>query len=208
MRKIVIALSAIYLLTSCATHKRTATGAGIGVAAGAAAGAILAGKGSEGKGAVIGGLLGGLIGGGVGAYLDKQAKELEQIAETKRTDDGIITKLKGDITFDVGKAEVTPEAKQRIAQLAAVIKKYPEDVLTVVGHTDSTGSSVTNQTLSDARASVVKGLLATNGVPAATISSLGMGPNQPIASNDTANGRAQNRRVEIQITVDESKLKN
>lgn len=209
MKQISILVLSLLLLASCASdQKRTATGAGIGAATGAAAGAILAGKGSEGKGAVIGGILGAMIGGGIGQYLDKQAKELAQVAETRRTENGIVTKLKGDITFPSGKTTLTADAQSRLMKIAEIVKKYPEDRLAVIGHTDSTGSDMTNQSLSQARADVVRAILVSNGVPGQYVQAAGMGENQPIASNDTATGRSENRRVEINITVDETALNN
>ena len=146
------------------------------------------------------------MGGTVGHRMDKQAKELEKIAETKRTEQGIVTKLKSDILFDSGKAELKPTANGNLSQMAAILKKYPENVLTIKGYTDSTGSASTNKALSEQRAQAVRGQLASSGVPGDTISVLGMGPEAPVGDNKTPQGRMQNRRVEIEITVDESKV--
>ncbi len=186
-------------------NKKTGYGAMIGAATGAAAGMLLNKKDKK-KGALLGGLLGGMLGGGVGKYLDKQAAELREIAETKRTEHGIVTKLKGDITFSSGKAQVTSVASDQINKIASIIKKYPEDILTVTGHTDSTGSMKINQSLSESRAAAVKNLLVNGGVPSGSISTIGVGPSQPLASNDNSTGRSANRRVEISITIDESKI--
>lgn len=187
--------------------KNTAVGAGVGAAAGAAIGAIVGHQsGNRGKGALIGAALGGGLGGLVGNRLDKQQKELEQIAETKRTEQGLVSKLKSDILFDSGKSALKPAATDNLGKMAGIMKKYPENVLTVKGYTDSTGSANRNRQLSEERAMAVKNSLVAGGVPAHTITVVGMGPDSPIADNKTNEGRAQNRRVEIEIAVDESKV--
>ena len=198
-------LSASLIFSSCSSikeNKKTAAGAGIGTAVGAGVGAIL----GKGKGAVLGGVIGAGIGGYAGSRMDKQAKELEKIAETKRTDTGLITKLKSDITFDTGKATLKPQAKENLQEMAEIMKKYPENVLTIKGYTDDTGTANVNQKLSEQRAAVVKKALVTDGLPDNVISAIGFGPTQPIASNSSASGRSQNRRVEIEVRVDESKI--
>ncbi len=204
MKKIVILFSALVLvLTSCSSeNKRTYAGAGIGAAAGAGLGALI----GKGKGAAIGAALGAGIGGYVGHRMDKQAKELEQIAETKRTEQGLVTKLKSDILFDSGKSDLKEGAKTNLQQMATIMKKYPENVLTIKGYTDNTGKAEKNDVLSAKRASAVKDQLVAAGMPETVIATKGMGPSNPIADNTNADGRKQNRRVEIEITVDESKV--
>lgn len=198
-------LSILLILSSCSSvkeNKRTAVGAGVGTAVGAGVGAVF----GKGKGAVIGGVLGAAIGGYAGRRMDKQAKELEKIAETRRTDQGLITKLKSDITFPTGKASMKPEAKTHLRDMADIMKKYPENILTIKGFTDDTGSSKINQKLSLDRAVAVKRELVKDGLPENVISTIGLGPSYPIATNESAYGRSQNRRVEIEVTVDESKV--
>ena len=206
-KSLVRSSSALFLcafLSSCTSPgQKTAIGAGGGAAVGAGIGAI-ASK-NKGKGALIGGAIGAVVGGGVGNYLDKQAKELEQVAETKRTEDGIVTKLKGDLTFESGKSTLKSAGQTQVAELAAIIKKYPEDRLTVVGHTDNVGKDANNMTLSENRANTVKAMLVTNGVSAESIQVVGAGPSQPVAENTSVSGKSKNRRVEIQITVPEAK---
>lgn len=207
MKSLTLTMIFALLFASCSTikeNKRTAAGAGIGTAVGAGIGGVL----GKGKGAVIGGILGAGIGGYAGQRMDKQAKELEKVAETKRTEMGIITKLKSDILFDTGKAQLKPAAKESLKQMAEIMKKYPENVLTVAGFTDNTGSSQVNEELSEKRAEAVKKELVSDGLPETVINTQGMGPAQPVADNSTAMGRKQNRRVEIMIQVDESKLPN
>lgn len=203
--QLITILTLILLITGCASmreNKKTTIGAGVGTAVGAGVGAIF---GKE-KGAVIGGVLGAGIGAYAGSRMDKQAKELEKIAETRRTEQGLITKLKSDILFDTGKANLKPEAKENLKQMAEIMKKYPENVLTVKGFTDDTGTSKINQTLSQQRAEAVKKELLQDGLTAVPIDTMGLGPAYPIASNDNSSGRSQNRRVEIEIKVDESKI--
>lgn len=202
---IITLLSLILLVTSCASmkeNKNTTIGTGAGAAVGAGVGAIF---GKE-KGAIIGGVLGAGLGAYAGSRMDKQAKELEKIAETRRTDQGLITKLKSDITFATGKATLKPEAKTNLQQMSAIMKKYPENVLTIKGFTDDTGTSKVNEKLSAERAAAVKKELVADGLPENVISTMGLGPSYPIATNDSPVGRAQNRRVEIEIKVDESKI--
>lgn len=208
-KQLVLSAVALSLATAGCTSpgKKTAIGAGVGVAAGAAVGAVIGHQsGNRGQGALIGAALGGALGGVIGNRLDKQAKELEQIAETRRTDQGIITKLKSDILFDTGKADLKPAATANITKMAEILKKYPENVLTIKGYTDDTGSAKVNQELSEKRANAVKSQLIAGGVPAATVSVVGMGPQNPVVPNSSKENRAQNRRVEIEITVDESKV--
>lgn len=201
-------LLSVFLITGCATeNKNTAMGAGIGAAAGAAVGAIIGHQtGNRAGGAMIGAALGGTVGGLVGHRMDKQAKELAKIAETKRTEQGLITKLKSDILFDTGKSNLKGAAAGNLREMATIMKKYPENVLTVKGYTDNTGSSKVNEELSQKRAEAVKSTLVSNGIPVETVSTVGMGPANPVADNSSEAGRKSNRRVEIEITVDESKV--
>ncbi len=208
MRNSVLVLgivSAVALAGCESAGKRTAVGAGVGAAAGGVLGAVIGHQtGNRAAGAMVGAALGAGVGGAVGHRMDKQAKELQKIAETKRTEQGIVTKLKSDILFDSGKADLKSTAN--LQQMSAILKKYPENVLVIKGYTDATGSAATNKALSEQRAMAVKSQLAAGGVPEATISTVGMGPDSPVGDNKTPTGRAANRRVEIEITVDESKV--
>lgn len=204
-KTLIFLLSFLLLLVSgCASSekKNTLRGTAIGAAAGGVIGAV-AGKG---KGAVIGAVIGGGLGALAGSRMDKQARELEKIAETKRTEQGLVTKLKSDILFDTGKAQLKPEAKTNLQKMADIMKKYPENILTVKGYTDNTGSEELNETLSEKRAASVKRTLVAAGLPEPVIGTVGFGPSNPVADNSSASGRQQNRRVEIEVTVDESKI--
>lgn len=211
MKKLILAsLLSAAVLTGCASgeNKNTINGAAIGAAAGAVLGNVIGNQqgGSGGKGAAIGAVAGAAVGGLIGKRMDKQAKELEKVAETKRTEQGLVSKLKSDILFETGKAELKAEAKTNLAEMAAIMKNYPENVLTVKGFTDSTGSMKTNETLSLKRAQAVKTHLTANGVPVTVVTAKGFGPSNPVGDNKTEEGRRQNRRVEIEVTVDESKV--
>lgn len=195
------------LSAGCASSSNTTKGAGIGAAAGAAVGAIIGHQtGKRNEGALIGAALGGAIGGHAGRRMDKQAEELKKIAETKRTEQGLVAKLKSDILFDTGKSDLKTQAKTNLQQMATIMKKYPENVLTIKGYTDSTGSQTLNEKLSQERAAAVKAQLIAQGMPEQTIAVQGMGPANPVGDNTTIEGRSQNRRVEIEVTVDESKV--
>lgn len=186
----------------CATPgKRTAIGAGAGAAAGAGIGAIAGG----GKGALIGAGIGAAAGGLVGNRLDAQAQEMEKVAETKRTEQGILVNLKNDLLFDTGKAEVKPNAQAQLAQLGQIIAKYPTDHVVIAGHTDSTGSNAVNESLSENRAAAVKTVLLEQGVRPDQLVTEGFGESKPVASNSSTSGRAKNRRVELVITDTEAK---
>jgi len=204
MKKVLALLVCAVLVSACTTPgKKTAIGAGAGAAIGAAAGAIIAnntgGKSSE--GAIYGALAGAAAGGLIGNYYDKQAKELAKIADVKKTENGIEVTLKNDILFTTGSAELSSAAKQTLTDLNTVLKKYPENIIQVQGHTDSSGSQAFNQTLSEKRAKAVYDYILANGLQTDSLTYVGFGPNQPIASNDTAEGKAKNRRVELKITA-------
>lgn len=203
-----ILLASALLLTGCASdNKNTAKGAGIGALAGGAIGAIIGHQsGNRDKGALIGAALGGGIGAVAGRRMDQQAKELEKIAETKRTEQGLVSKLKSDILFETGKSDLKPQAIQNLKEMATIMKKYPENILNVKGYTDSTGSAAINETLSQKRAEAVRQELIKNGMSSEVVTALGMGPANPVGDNATSEGRKQNRRVEVEVTVDESKI--
>jgi len=212
MNKVILSslLALGLVLAGCESMKEnpnTAKGAGIGAAAGAVLGGVIGHQtGKRNEGALIGAAIGAGIGGYAGKRMDKQAKELEKVAETKRTEQGLVSKMKSDILFDTGKAELKPEAKKNLTEMAAIMKKYPENILTVKGFTDNTGSQKVNDELSQKRAEAVKSQLTAAGLATEVISTQGLGPKDPIADNKTADGRKQNRRVEIEVTVDQSKV--
>ncbi|HEY6101172.1 MAG TPA: OmpA family protein [Anaeromyxobacter sp.] len=198
-RTILPILAAAALATSaCATAgKRTAVGAAAGTAVGAGVGAAVGGW----KGAAVGAAAGAAAGGSVGLYLDKQAKELEKVAETRRTENGILVQMRNDVLFDTGSAVLKPEALERLEKVGDILGRYGEDRVRVEGHADSTGSARYNEELSQRRADAVRKVLLGRGVAERQITSLGMGETRPLATNATAAGRARNRRVELHVDV-------
>jgi len=185
-------------LTACATPgERTAIGAGGGAAVGAGVGALAGGW----EGAAIGALVGGVAGGAIGNYLDKQAQELQAVADARRTESGILVNLKSSLLFSSDSAVLKPAAVEQIAQLGDILAKYPDDRIRIEGHTDNTGTHVYNEELSLRRAEAVRDVLGSRGVNSRQMLVEGAGAAQPIADNSTPEGRAQNRRVELHIDV-------
>lgn len=194
------------------SNPRTVKGAAIGTAAGAgtgaAIGAIVGGGKGAGQGAAIGAVVGLLGGGLIGSYLDNQAKEMQGVLaeqdRLRREQERLQVVLASDILFSSGSANLYPGGRDKLRQLAAVLNRYPRETIQIVGHTDSRGTEESNDVLSRRRAQAVADELIANGVSASRISTRGVGESQPIATNDTPEGRAQNRRVDINVTPDES----
>lgn len=183
----------------CATPgKRTATGAAAGAIVGGAAGGLI---GDDFKGAAIGAGVGAVAGGAVGNYLDKQARELEQVAETRRTDEGLLLNLRSELLFETDSAVLTEDAIARVSRIGDILAKYPEDRIRIEGHTDSRGTAAYNEELSLRRAEAVARVLSSRGVAPGQILVLGMGEEQPVASNNSSEGRSANRRVQLHISV-------
>jgi outer membrane protein OmpA-like peptidoglycan-associated protein len=186
------------------TPNRTATGGLIGAGTGALIGDLL----DDDAGAVVGGALGSVAGAAIGAHLDRQQRELEAAlggtgATVVNTGQQLVVTLPEAITFDVDSATVEPGFVDEIALVAGSLRDNPASTVRVIGHTDNTGSTAHNQALSERRAAAVAGILTGNGVEAWRVQTAGVGYGQPVASNDTPGGRAQNRRVEIVITPTE-----
>lgn len=211
-RLIVSSLAALSLVTvsACVTDpntgeqkiSRTALGAGGGALAGLLLGGLIGG----GTGRIIGAGIGGVAGGAVGYQMDKQIKELkEQTAgsgiDVTEADNGqsILVNLPDGVTFDVDSSTLKPQFRATLDQIAQSLQTYPNSLIDVYGHTDSTGSDQYNQALSERRAKTVADYLTMRGVSGPRVRSLGYGESMPIASNDTDSGRALNRRVEIKI---------
>ena len=217
MKKItILALASIMIsgsiFTSCESIKntnKTQRGAGIGVVAGGVLGAVLGnnlGKGGNGAlGAVLGGVIGGVAGGAIGNKMDKQAREIDNAlpgADVVRVGEGIKLVLNENaVRFDTSKSTLTASAKANLDKLVTVFNEYPDTNIVIYGYTDSTGKLEFNQTLSEQRANAVKGFLTSKGIVASRFTATGMGIADPIASNETPEGRSQNRRVEFAITA-------
>ncbi len=179
----------------------TTKGAGIGALAGAAVGALA----GNGEGALIGAGVGALAGGAVGNYMDRQESKLRaQLRGTgvsvTRSGDEINLVMPGNITFASGSADLNPSFFSVLDSVGLVLKEYDKTTIDVSGHTDNTGSAQKNQVLSEQRANTVAQFLRAKGIPEQRIAAAGYGPTRPIASNATAAGRQENRRVELTLT--------
>lgn len=210
-----ILLCAASLGTGCATWegqsktvKGGVVGGGVGAATGAAIGAAVGGGEGAWKGAAVGAAVGALAGAGIGYYMDNQAQEIERVVDPQdsvdRRGEDIQISLSSDILFASGKAELQPDGKQKLAEVSDVLHRYPRTRVEVVGHTDSKGSEAMNQELSENRANAVARVLVANGVAQNRIVTRGEGELSPIADNNTPEGRARNRRVDLKIEPDNS----
>lgn len=199
------------ICVSCAPPQtKTGKGAAYGAAGGAVAGAIIgqaAGRDTQSTlaGAAIGAAAGGLAGAGVGKMMDDQERDMRdalaasEAAAVRREGDLLAISLKGDVTFDHDSATVRPGLYSEIDRIANVLIKYPQTVIRVEGHTDSTGSESYNMNLSQRRADAVKNLIVQRGLSTARIETMAYGETMPVADNSTETGRAMNRRVEIKV---------
>lgn len=219
MKKITILVLALMMtmstfFTSCEAIKntnQTQRGAAIGAAGGALLGGILGnnlGKGGKGAlGAVLGGVVGGVAGGVIGNKMDKQAREIDNAlpgAEVVRVGEGIKLVLNENaVRFDTNKSTLTTTAKANLDKLVSVFTEYPDTDIMIYGYTDSTGTPEHNLKLSGERAESVKNYLISKGLVSTRFKVTGLGIADPIASNDTAEGRSQNRRVEFAITANQ-----
>jgi outer membrane protein OmpA-like peptidoglycan-associated protein len=196
------------LLTSgCASNPldtKTKQGAVLGALGGALAGAAIGGKDHRAGGALIGAATGAVAGGLIGRYLDNQARELDAIpgADVQRRDDSLLVNFSSQLLFDTGAAQLQPGAYDRLRSLATTLNNYPKSTVIIKGHTDSQGGDSFNQRLSEDRADRVRTFLISEGVAASRISAIGFGETLPVATNATEAGRAQNRRVEVEIRPD------
>ena len=191
------------VLGGCGSMSRTQKGAAAGGATGAAIGAALSDDNTQ--GAAIGGVAGAVIGGMIGNYLDAQAEEMEEIdgAEVERIGDELRVTFDSAILFDLDSSGLKDASRERLDQMASVLVNYPDTDIIVLGHTDSSGSETYNQGLSERRAGSVSVYLESNGVDTTRIRSRGFGETVPVGDNATTTGRAQNRRVEVSIQVNE-----
>lgn len=213
-RQAVLSVILAGALAGCATTdpytgeqktSNTAKGAGIGAVAGAVIGAA-SNKDDRGKGAAIGAASGAAVGGGIGYYMDRQEKVMrERLAgsgvQVQRVGDELKLIMPGNITFDSGRAELKSQFYNTLDSVALVLKEFNKTRVDISGHTDSTGSNELNQRLSQDRARSVSSYLISRGIASGRLFDTGYGPRYPIADNGTPEGRAQNRRVEVQISA-------
>lgn len=216
--KIIAAALAVPLaLNGCAnmtqTQSDTAKGAGIGAAAGAVVGAVAGGK----KGAVIGAAVGGTagaVGGNIWSKrMQEQKKQMEQatagtgVQVSQTEDNRLKLNIPSDISFATGRADIQPNFRPVLDQFAASLQQNPNTRVTIVGHTDSSGSDAVNDPLSVSRAAHTRDYLVTRGVAAERFTIQGRGSHEPIAANDSSANMAKNRRVEIFVAEPEAAQK-
>lgn len=222
MKKVLTVLLSVVLVfsaTGCASWSKTANGGLIGGGAGAAIGAgIGVLLGGDAESAAIGAALGAGVGGGAGAIIgnrmDKKAEELAALEAAKVEEVTDVNGLKGiKVTFDSGilfgfnSSNLSDESKETLGKFADTMKDMTETDITIYGHTDNVGTEEANQKVSAKRADAVAAYLKKCGMSKDRIITQGMSFNMPVASNDTEEGRAQNRRVEIYITANENMIK-
>ncbi len=213
-KKILAAICAAALLAGCVTvdpvtgerdPNRAATGAIIGALGGAAVGTL--GGGDDRRNAIIGAGIGALVGAAVGDYMDDQEHTLRArlsgtgVGVTRVSESQILLNFPADITFDFDRADVKGQFAPTISNVGSVLSQYRQTTVDVVGYADSVGSDSYNQALSERRAMSVSSLLLSNGVIRERLIARGMGESNPIASNETPDGRARNRRVEVYISA-------
>ena len=212
-RKATVLILVVALTGACASSddpNRTAQGAAVGAGAGAVVGGVIGNQsGNNRTGAVVGAVVGGAIGAAVGRRMDQQERELRQIegVDVTRPSEGEIeVGLTSDILFDFNSAGLRADSRRTLQDLAQTMSRYSDiNRIEVEGHTDSIGSDDYNLDLSRRRAVSVRDYLVGQGIPSANIVARGFGETQPKSSNDTAEGRQLNRRVEINIrAVDNS----
>ncbi|MGD8837440.1 MAG: OmpA family protein [Desulfobacteraceae bacterium] len=210
----VLSTGLIFSVTACSTvnpytgekqASKLAVGAGIGAAGGAIVGLMTADSKDRQKNALIGAGLGALAGGSIGYYMDVQEAKLRQRLQNSgvsvtRIGDQIMLNMPGNVTFATGSPNINASFYEVLNSVAVVLKEYEKTTVDVIGHTDSVGAEDYNQRLSEKRARSVAEYLSSQGTLPARLLIAGMGEAQPIASNATPEGRAQNRRVNLQIS--------
>ena len=207
----IIVATCSVLFTSCHSRNKTQKGAAIGAGTGGIIGAFI-GKsaGNTALGTIIGGAVGGTAGAFIGHNMDKQAAEMKKDlagAKVERVGEGIKITFASGILFKTGSSELSGTAKENIANLAKILCKYEDTNIIIEGDTDSEGGTELNQKLSERRAQAVADYTKSLGVVGTRISTLGRGESNPVASNETVEGRAQNRRVEVVIFANEKMKK-
>lgn len=213
MKRMIALLTATSLLAACqqlndsyGNNQNTYKGAGLGAALGAGIGALTGdGHTERRQRATVGAVAGAFAGMAIGQYMDRQEDQLRQDmagsgVDVQRQGDNIILNMPNSITFAIDSSMIQSQFDATLNNLAATLKGYPDTRINVIGHTDSTGSDSYNQQLSERRALAVADYLRSQGVASERLFAIGRGETQPIASNDTESGRAQNRRVEVVIS--------
>lgn len=209
-KMLVLGIIAAFMMSACAGATRQEKGTAAGVGLGAATGALLGqaiGRNTSATllGAAVGAAVGGIAGNMIGGYMDKQEQELQrQVAgrqgtSVQRYRNDLSITMKSDVLFDTGSSLIKPGGEDEIARIAAVLNRYPDTRVTIEGHTDSVGSEGSNMRLSEERALAVADALTARGVDPSRLTTVGLGPSRPIASNNTESGRQLNRRVTLMV---------
>jgi outer membrane protein OmpA-like peptidoglycan-associated protein len=195
------------LATGCKTMTRSQKGTAIGVAGGGAIGGVIGrAMGNTAAGVIIGATVGGVAGAVIGTKMDKQAEEMKKVlgdAEVKRVGEGIVIEFKDKVLFGYDRADLGAPAKTNLSRLEAILEKYADTNIEVLGHTDNKGSDDYNQGLSERRAAAAAAYLRSEGIASSRLSTRGLGESDPKATNDTEAGRAENRRVEFVVTANQ-----
>jgi len=204
-------LVVVVLNYGCHSYTKTQKGASIGAGAGGVIGAFI-GKsaGNTALGAIIGAAVGGTAGAFVGRTMDGQANELKKSmpgATVERHGDGILIKFDHGVLFDPGKANLLPDALTNLQNLATSLQKHPETNVTIVGNTDNKEAGRLSMALSVQRADSVRTFLTNNHIDESRLTVQGKGATQPLADNNTPEGRTKNRRVEVIISASNKLLK-
>ena len=208
-----LAGSALLILSGCVTPEsaanskpgdNTTAGTIMGGLIGAIAGMEMSSKDDRKKGAIIGAIVGATAGNAIGQTLDQQAADLRRDLNNDQVDitntgSELIVTMPQDILFALDSAAVRSDLRRDLGVVAGNLQAYPNSTISIEGHTDNTGTANYNRILSQRRANAVADILVNNGVPPARLYAVGRGENEPVASNLSATGRAQNRRVEIVI---------
>jgi outer membrane protein OmpA-like peptidoglycan-associated protein len=208
VQKIVMYLfSIVLILSACKGMTKTQKGGIIGTAGGAAVGGVIGrASGNTALGTIIGAAVGGTAGVLIGKKMDKQAEEIKKEvpnAKVERVGEGIEVEFNSKILFDYDKALLKSDAKQGLNDLVTILKKYPDTNIEIQGHTDNKGSDGYNEELSMRRANGVMMYLVDKGITTSRMNPKAYGEKSPKYTNDTEDGRSQNRRVEFLITANE-----
>ena len=211
IRRFSLMLLAFAVLASgCDSMNKTQKGAVIGAGGGAVVGGVIGNAmGNTAAGVIIGAAVGGTAGAVIGKKMDKQAEEMEQVmgdAEVKRVGEGIVVEFKDKVLFGYDQSDLSASAQASLKKLANVLQKYPDTNIEILGHTDDRGTDEYNQGLSKRRAASSAAYLRANGISASRITTKGMGESDPKASNETNEGRTENRRVEFVITANQKMI--
>ncbi|MCB0664384.1 MAG: OmpA family protein [Saprospiraceae bacterium] len=197
------------ILPSCNSSRRT-QGTIIGAAVGAATGAVAAKK-NRAAAILLGASIGGVAGNLIGQYMDKQAEEIRRDlegAKVERIGEGIVVTFDSGLLFDFDSDALRQSTRENLAQLATTLKKYDDTEVIIFGHTDSIGDTAYNRNLSERRADSVENYLTGLHIDSQRLEPQGMGESDPLASNDTEEGRQLNRRVEVTIMANKKLIRD